>query len=92
MKRDLKWLLILASFIFLSTSIKVFAQTGVKTQLSISVAGIEYDDAAFTKLKLNIKGNKKAQDFKQSFSKNTATITLAYAGDATTLGMRSLPI
>lgn len=85
MKRDLKWLLILATFIFLSTPIKIFAQTGVKTQLNISVVGIEYDDAAFTKLKLNIKGNKKVQDFKQSFSQNTGTLTLAYAGDATAL-------
>jgi len=85
MKRDRKWLLILAPLIFLSTSMKVFAQTGVKIQLSISVAGIEYDDAAFTKLKLNIKGNKKVQDFKQSFSQNTGTLTLAYAGDANSL-------
>jgi len=85
MKRDIKWLLILATFIFLSTPTKVFPQTGVKTQLNISVTGIEYDDASFTKLKLNIKGNKKVQDFKQSYSQNTGTLTLAYSGDAPAL-------
>jgi len=85
MKRDHKWLLVLATFIFLTTPIKIFAQTGVKTQLRISVSDIEYDDASFTKLKLNIKSNKKVQDFKQSFSQNTGTLTLAYAGDATAL-------
>ena len=85
MKRDLTWLLVLVTFIFISVPLKVVAQTGGKTQLSISVTDIEYDDAAFTKLKLNIKSNKKVQDFKQSFSQNTATLTLAYAGDATAL-------
>lgn len=85
MQRALKWLLVVATFIFFSVPIKVFAQTDIKTQLTISVAGIEYDDASFTKLKLNIKGNKKVQDFKQSFSQNTAMLILTYAGDATAL-------
>jgi len=85
MKRDPKWLLILATFIFLSTPIKVFAQTGAKTQVNISVAGIEYDDANLTKLKESIKANKKAQDVKQSFSQNTAKLSLTYSGDATEL-------
>ena len=83
MKRDPKWLLILATFIFLSIPIKVFAQTGAKTQVNISVAGIEYDDANLTKLKESIKANKKAQDVKQSFSQNTAKLSLTYSGDAT---------
>ena len=34
---------------------------------------------------MNIKSNKKVQDLKQSYSQNTATLTIAYAGDATTL-------
>ena len=71
--------------IFSPGSEKIYAQAGEKTQLSISVAGIEYDDAGFTKLKLNIKGNKKVQDLKQSFSQNTAKLTLAYSGDASAL-------
>jgi RNAse (barnase) inhibitor barstar len=85
MKKDLKWLLVLATLIFLAGSVKVYAQTGSKTQVNISVAGIEYDDASFTKLKLNIKDNKKVQDIKQNFSQNTAKLTLSYAGDATAL-------
>jgi hypothetical protein len=85
MKRDIKWLWVLAGLVFLPTTIKVYAQTGAKTRLSISVAGIEYDDASFTKLKESIRSNKKVQDLKQSFSQNTAKLSLTYAGDATQL-------
>ena len=85
MKREFKWLLLIAVLIFLPATIKLYAQTGAKTQLSISVAGIEYDDAGFTKLKESIKSNKKVQDVKQSFSQNTAKLSLTYAGDATQL-------
>jgi len=85
MKRNLKWLLVLAMFIFLPASVKIYAQTGTKTQVNISVSGIEYDDASFTKLKESIKSNKKVQDVKQSFSQNTAKLSLAYSGDATQL-------
>jgi hypothetical protein len=85
MKREFKWLLLMAVLIFLPVTIKLYAQIGVKTQLSISLAGIEYDDAGFTKLKESIKSNKKVQDVKQSFSQNTAKLSLTYAGDATQL-------
>ena len=85
MKRDLTWLLVLATLIFLPTSLKVYAQAGTKTQVNVSVAGIEYDDANLTKLKESIKANKKVQDVKQSFSQNTAKLSLIYSGDATEL-------
>jgi len=85
MKKDFKWTLVLAAFIFLPATVKVYAQSGTKTQLIISVAGIEYDDAGFTKLKESIRNNKKAQDVKQSFSQNTAKLSLTYSGDAIAL-------
>ena len=85
MKKDPKWLLVLAMLIFLPTTVKLYGQAGTKTQLNISVAGIEYDDAGFTKLKESIKGNKKVQDLKQNFSQNTAKLSLTYTGDATQL-------
>ena len=85
MKKDPKWLLILAMLIFLPATIKVYAQAGTKTQVIISVAGIEYDDANLIKLKESIKTNKKVQDLKQSFSQNTAKLSLTYSGDATEL-------
>jgi hypothetical protein len=44
---------------FLSATVKVFAQTVAGTQLNISIAGIEYDDGGFTKLKESIKTIKK---------------------------------
>ena len=61
-----------------------------KNQLNISVAGIEYDDAGFTKLKEGIKNNKKVQDVKQSFSQNTAKLSLTYAGMQPPCGMSYL--
>ena len=85
MKRDLTWLLVLATFTFLPATVKVYAQTGAKNQISISIAGIEYDDASFIKLKESLKANKKVQDLKQSFSQNTAQLSLAYIGDASVL-------
>ena len=85
MKKDFNWLLVLAVLVFSQVPITVYAQPGAKTQLNISVAGIEYDDASFIKLKLNIKSNKKVQDLKQSFSQNTAKLTLTYTGEATEL-------
>jgi len=85
MKREFKWLLLIAVLIFLPVAIKLYGQTGIKTQLSISLAGIEYDDAGFTKLKESIKSNKKVQDVKESFSQNIAKLSLTYAGDATQL-------
>lgn len=86
MKKDFTWLLSMAALILSQISTKLYAQAGTQTkQVNISVGGIEYDDAAFTKLKLNIKSNKKVMDLKQSFSQNTARLTLAYAGDATAL-------
>ncbi len=85
MKKDFKWTLILAAVIFLRATVKVYAQSVTKTQLNISVAGIEYDDVGFTKLKESIRNNKKVQDVKQSFSQNTARLSLTYPGDATAL-------
>src|SRR5258705_6845454 len=85
MKKNCKWLLVLATLIFLPAAVKVYGQTGTKTQVNISVAGIEYDDANFTKLKESIRNNKKVQDIKQSFSQNTAKLSLSYSGDATQL-------
>jgi hypothetical protein len=85
MKKDFKWTLVLVTFIFLPATVKVYAQTVTKNQLNISIAGIEYDDAGFTKLKENIRNNKKVQDVKQSFSQNTAKLSLTYSGDATAL-------
>lgn len=86
MKKDFKWLLVVTALIFSQTTRKVSAQAGSQTkQVNISVAGIEYDDAAFIKLKLNIKSNKKVMDLKQSFSQNTAKLTLNYMGEATEL-------
>jgi len=85
MKSIIKWLSVIVVFISLPVSVKLCAQTSVKNQLSISVAGIEYDDAGFTKLKESMKANKKVQDLKQSYSQNTAKLSLDYAGDATAL-------
>lgn len=85
MKRDFKWLLTIAALIVLTPALNLSAQSGTKTQVNISVAGIEYDDAGFAKLKESIKNNKKVQDVKQSFSQNTAKISLTYSGDATQL-------
>jgi len=86
MNKDLKWLLVIAALIFSQGSNKISAQAGSKNQqVNISVSGIEYDDAAFAKLKLNIKSNKKVTDMKQSFAQNTARLTLNYAGEATGL-------
>ena len=85
MKKELKWTLVVVAFIFLPATIKVYAQAGTKKQVSIAVAGIDYDDAGFTKLKEGIKNNKKVQDVTQSFSQNTAHLSLTYTGDATAL-------
>lgn len=85
MKNDFKWLLVFAVLVFSQATMIGYAQQGVKTKLIISVSGIEYDDAGFVKLKLNIKSNKKVQDLNQSFSQNTAKLTLTYIGDATEL-------
>jgi hypothetical protein len=85
MKKNCNLLWATAAFIFLTATVKVCAQSTAKTQVSISVAGIEYDDAGFSKLKESIRNNKKVQDVKQSFSQNTAKLSLAYSGDATQL-------
>jgi hypothetical protein len=85
MKRKPTWLLAIPALIVLRPVEKLHAQTVAKTQLSISVAGVEYDDAGFAKLKLNIKSNKKVQDLKQSFSQNIARLSLIYQGEATDL-------
>jgi hypothetical protein len=81
MKNNFKWLPF-AALLLLFTTGKLFGQNSA---INISVAGIEYDDAGFTRLKEKIKTNKKVQDVKQSFSQNTAKLTLTYAGDATAL-------
>ncbi|WP_301927534.1 hypothetical protein, partial [Ferruginibacter sp.] len=80
MKQQFNWTLVVAAFIFLPAVVKVYAQTGTKNQVSIAVAGIEYDDAGFAKLKEGIRNNKKVQELKQSFSQNTARLSLTYPG------------
>jgi hypothetical protein len=82
MKRELKSLLLITVLIFLSATVKLYSQNVAKTQLSISITGIEYDDANFTKLKESIKSNKKVQNVKESFSQNSGRLSLTYAGDA----------
>jgi hypothetical protein len=82
MKRDIKWLLVFTTLISLPATEKINAQAGTNTQVNISVSGIEYDDASFTKLKESIRNNKKVQDMKPSFSENTAKLSLTYSGDA----------
>jgi hypothetical protein len=81
MKTKIKGLFIMAVFMVLQASNKLYAQT----RLTVSVAGIEYDDAGFTKLKESIKKNTKVQGITQSFSENTARLTLTYNGDAAQL-------
>ena len=68
-KRELKSVLLITVLIFLAATVKLYSQNVAKTQLNISIAGIEYDDAGFTKLKESIKSNKKVQDVKESFLK-----------------------
>lgn len=81
MKENFKWLSFIALFLFLS-AINIHGQSGT---INISVSGIEYDDAGFSKLKENIKSNKKVTDLKQSFSENKGKLVLSYAGDAAAL-------
>lgn len=81
MKNNFKW----ASFTALLLLFAIGKLYGQNSAINISVAGIEYDDASFTGLKEKIKTNKKVHDLKQSFSQNTAKLTLTYAGDATAL-------
>jgi hypothetical protein len=86
MKSNPRCLLILTVLVFLqAVFFETYAQTGARTPLNISIAGVEYDDASFIKLKKAIKNNKKVQDLKQTFSDNTARISLSYTGDATEL-------
>ncbi len=85
MKNDLTKQFVIALLVFLPATIELYAQGGAKTQLNISVSGIEFDDASFIKLKLNIKSNKKVQDLKQSFAQNTARLSLTYQGEVTDL-------
>jgi outer membrane usher protein FimD/PapC len=86
MKSNPRCLLILTVLVFLqAVFFETYAQTGTRTPVNISIAGVEYDDASFIKLKEAIKNNKKVQDLKQTFSDNTARISLSYTGDATEL-------
>lgn len=80
MRKNFKWLPFIALFSFYSISIQAQINT-----INISVAGIEYDDAGFTKLKESVKSNTKVSDLKQTFSESTAKLTLKYTGEASSL-------
>src|SRR5438045_2563278 len=60
-----------------------FAQTA--KNITISISGIEFDDANFAALKDNLKTNQKARNIQQSYNAGTAKISLAYPGSATDL-------
>jgi len=85
MRKSCRWLCLFAVTFF--TRANIISQTSAvsKNQVSISIAGIEYDDAGFTALKESINKNVKAQNIKQSFSENTGKLSLLYPGDATQL-------
>jgi len=86
-----KWVLIF--FLASASSIPCTAQTGnagttkkvTGNEISISIAGIDYDDANFSALKESIKKDPKCQDIKQSYAQSIAKLSLHFQGDATAL-------
>src|SRR6476659_3991486 len=83
--KKIRWLLLVLLLVSFPAGVKLYAQGSAKNQLNISVANIDYDDVSFAKLKESFRNNKKIQDIKQSFSENTAKLSLVYPGDANDL-------
>ena len=54
-------------------------------QITISVQGVEYEDAGFKALRETLKKNPKVRSVKPAFSEGIATLTLNYTGDASEL-------
>ena len=59
--------------------------TGKPQQLSVTITGIDYDDAGFTSLRQKLQNTKNVSNLKQSFNNSTATISLTYTNTATDL-------
>ena len=58
---------------------------GKPQQLSVSVNGIDYDDAGFNSLREKLQGNKQVTGLKQNYSNGNATITFTCTKTAITL-------
>ena len=69
-------------FTILSLNICFIASGQSSNQISISVGGIEYEDAGFDLLKESLQKNKKVSSLKQSFDRGTGKITLSSGSTA----------
>ena len=88
MKKNFPGLLeCLAAAILLSLTFKSRAQnaSGSTTDVTVSVAGVSYEDPALSLLKESLKNNKKVRTVKNSFDQQTATFNVSYQGAATDL-------
>ena len=91
MKKDftsLRCLLIILLLIFIQSQSLAQNKTPQKTsnkEITISITGIEYDDASVIKLRETIKLNMKVKEVSPGYSGGTAKISLQYSGKATEL-------
>ncbi|MDE3182003.1 MAG: hypothetical protein KGM16_01180 [Bacteroidota bacterium] len=59
--------------------------SGKPQEVSVSVSGIDYDDASFTLLREKLKSNRNVSDLKESYNNGSAAITFTYTNTAINL-------